>query len=105
VLQRSGVGATVDLSALPRSAVLAAQPEAVQRLCLLDGGDDYELLFSAPAAQHAAVRAAGAAAGVAVSCIGRIEPQPGLRLREADGRVAPARARAFDHFAAEADRP
>jgi len=99
VLQRSGVGATLDLAALPRSAVLAAQPEAVQRLCLLSGGDDYELLFSAPAAQHGAVRAAGARAGVAVSCVGRIDAQAGLRLREADGRVLPARARAFDHFA------
>jgi thiamine-monophosphate kinase len=99
VLQSSGVGATLDLATLPRSAVLAAQPEAVQRLCLLSGGDDYELLFSAPAAQHDAVRAAGARAGVAVSCVGRIDAQAGLRLREADGRVLPAQARAFDHFA------
>ncbi len=99
VLQSSGVGATLDLAALPRSAVLAAQPEAVQRLCLLSGGDDYELLFSAPAAQHDAVRAAGARVGVAVSCVGRIDAQAGLRLREADGRVLPAQARAFDHFA------
>ena len=99
VLQRSGVGATLDLAALPRSAVLAAQPEAVQRLCLLSGGDDYELLFSAPAAQHGAVRASGARVGVAVSCVGRIDARVGLRLRERDGRVLPARPRAFDHFA------
>jgi thiamine-monophosphate kinase len=99
VLQRSDVGATLDLAALPRSAVLAAQPEAVQRLCLLSGGDDYELLFSAPAARHAAVQAAAGRAGVAVSCIGHIDAEPGLRLREADGRVAPAQALAFDHFA------
>ncbi len=99
VLQRSGVGATLDWAALPRSAVLAARPEAVQRLCLLSGGDDYELLFSAPAARHAAVLAAGVRAGVAVTCIGRIEAEAGLRLREADGSVAPVRAQAFDHFA------
>jgi thiamine-monophosphate kinase len=32
---------------LPRSAVLAAQTRDLQRDCLLRGGDDYELLFSA----------------------------------------------------------
>ncbi len=99
VLQRSAVGATLDLAALPRSAVLAAQPEAVQRLCLLSGGDDYELLFSAPPARHAAVLAAGARAGVALHRIGSVDAEPGLRLRGSDGQVLPAQARAFDHFA------
>lgn len=99
VLQRSGVGATLAEAALPRSAVLAAQPAAVQRLCLLSGGDDYELLFSAPPSQRPAVLAAGARAGVALSCIGRIEAATGLRLRAADGQVAPVQAQAFDHFA------
>jgi thiamine-monophosphate kinase len=99
VLQRSGVGATLDEAALPRSAVLAAQPAAVQRLCLLSGGDDYELLFSAPPSQRPAVLAAGARAGVALSCIGRLEATAGLRLRTTDGQVAPVQAQAFDHFA------
>ena len=49
VLERSGVGAVLQADALPRSAVLAAQPPAVQRQCVLAGGDDYELLFTAPA--------------------------------------------------------
>jgi len=39
ILQRSGVGATVDVDALPRSTVLAAQPQALQHECLLAGGD------------------------------------------------------------------
>ncbi|MDP3086285.1 MAG: thiamine-phosphate kinase, partial [Rubrivivax sp.] len=47
VLRRSGVAAVVDVDALPRSAGLAAQPLALQHQCLLAGGDDYELLFSA----------------------------------------------------------
>src|SRR5262245_13508735 len=60
VLARSGVGASIEWAALPRSAVLAAQPEAMQRQCVLGGGDDYELLFSAsPAARSAVQRAAG----------------------------------------------
>jgi len=53
LLRRSGVGATVEADAVPRSAELAAQPLEVQRLCTLSGGDDYELLFTAaPAARR-----------------------------------------------------
>ncbi|MDP2005931.1 MAG: thiamine-phosphate kinase [Rubrivivax sp.] len=99
LLRRSGVGAVVDVDALPRSAVLAATPATLQHECLLAGGDDYELLFTAPAAAHAAVRTAGAAAGVAVHCCGHIEALPGLRVVDAEGRTVATPWRAFDHFA------
>jgi thiamine-monophosphate kinase len=99
VLARSGVGAVVEVDALPRSAVLAALPPALQQRCLLAGGDDYELLFSAPAAQDEAVRAAGRQAGVAVTPVGRIEARPGLRLVDGAGRAVAFAERAFDHFA------
>ena len=99
VLRRSGVGATVDADALPRSPVLAAQPRARQLECGLAGGDDYELLFTAPAGADARVLAAAQAAGVAVRRIGRIEPAPGLRITDADGRALPL-PHGFDHFAA-----
>ncbi len=98
LLQASGVGATVDVDALPRSAVLRAQPLALQRTCTLAGGDDYELLFSAPAAQAAAVRAVAAMAGVAVTPIGSIDEQPGLRLCDATGADVADVFGAFDHF-------
>jgi thiamine-monophosphate kinase len=99
VLQRSGVGATVVVDDIPRSAVLAAQPLPLQRRCTLAGGDDYELLFTAPPDRDPAVRAAGAAAGVAVTPIGRIEAEPGLRLVDAGGRRIDFDERGFDHFA------
>jgi len=98
VLARSGVGATLDADALPTSAVLAAQPEALRRECTLAGGDDYELLFTAPMAQDDAVRAAAASAGCAVTPIGRIDAAPGLRLVDRDGRAIDARFGSFDHF-------
>jgi thiamine-monophosphate kinase len=99
VLQRSGVGATVEVDALPRSAVLAAQPLLLQHECLLAGGDDYELLFTAPASADAAVRAAAAVAGVAVTRCGRIEEAAGLRVIDRNSRAVPTPWRAFDHFA------
>ena len=99
VLARSGVGATLAVDDIPRSAVLAAQPLPLQRRCTLAGGDDYELLFTAPPGQAAAVQAAGRAAGVAVTPIGRIEAEPGLRLLDGDGRRIEFNERGFDHFA------
>jgi len=101
VLARSRVGAELELAALPRSRVLAAQPLAVQEVCLLGGGDDYELLFSAPGSARAAVQRAAAAADVAVSRIGSVQAEPGLRVRRPDGRVVPWAARGFDHFAVD----
>ncbi len=99
VLQRSGVGATLLVDALPRSAVLAAMPMALQHQCLLAGGDDYELLFSAPAHRHAAVLAAAAQAGVAVHPCGQIEAAPGLRVLDRRGEAVATPWRSFDHFA------
>ena len=93
ILKASGVGARLDVDALPRSAVLAAQDLALQRECGLAGGDDYELVFSAPgdAAGRAAVAAAAAASGTPVQRIGSIEAEPGLRLHDGAGQaLAPA---------------
>lgn len=98
VLERSAVGARVDVDALPLSAVLAAQPRARQLECALAGGDDYELLFTAAPERADALRAAARACGVGVSCIGRIEPEPGLRLVDASGAALPLRVHGFDHF-------
>ncbi|HPP83640.1 MAG TPA: thiamine-phosphate kinase [Rubrivivax sp.] len=99
ILERSGVGARVELAALPRGAALARQAEVLQHECVLAGGDDYELLFTAPAAQRDAVRAAARSVGVEIACIGRIEAGPGLRIVDAQGAAFVPRWRGFDHFA------
>ena len=98
LLRRSGVGARLEVDALPRSATLAAQPRAVQLECLLAGGDDYELLFTAPPALAPRVRDAALAAGVAVTRIGRIEAGASLRLVDAAGETLANTWGSFDHF-------
>ncbi|MEO5735454.1 MAG: thiamine-phosphate kinase [Rubrivivax sp.] len=98
VLNASGVGARVDVDALPRSPVVAALPLTLQHTCLLAGGDDYELLFTAPVAHRDAVVAAGSAAGVAVTRCGSIEPGAGLHVVDRDGAPVTAALRGFDHF-------
>ncbi|MBL8352308.1 MAG: thiamine-phosphate kinase [Burkholderiaceae bacterium] len=102
VLERSRVGATVAVDRLPIGPALARQPRALQRECALAGGDDYELLFTAPPDAADRVRAAAAAAAVGVQCIGRIDAEPGLRLLDDTGRALPRVPRGFDHFAGAA---
>jgi thiamine-monophosphate kinase len=100
VVEQSQVGAEMDYESLPRSAALRSCPDrALADECLLAGGDDYELLFTAPAARRAEVEAAGAAAGVAVTRIGRIVGDGrGARLLDAQRKPIEVARRGFDHF-------
>jgi thiamine-monophosphate kinase len=100
ILRASRVGARIDADAVPRSGTLRDQPAALQRLCTLAGGDDYELVFTAPATADAAVQAAGRAAAVAVTRIGTLTAEPGLVVHDAHGAPLPERFASFDHFAA-----
>ena len=92
----SSVGARLDCARLPRSPQLleAAGVEASMQYALT-AGDDYELLFTAPAV--ARDRIEGLAAVALVSRIGEITATPGLVL---DG-AGPGRdlVHGFDHFA------
>lgn len=100
IMERSRVGAVVEWARVPRSAALCRLPVECQQRFALAGGDDYELLFTAAAAQRAAVEAAGEASGAAVSRVGRIV-DAGSRLRIVDSHGAELATpwRAFDHFA------
>jgi len=98
VLAASRVGARIEIDALPKSADLCAQPVALQHRCLLEGGDDYELVFTAPPATRAAIDAAAHRAGTRVTRIGRIEREEGLRCVDARGEPVAAPCTAFDHF-------
>ena len=109
ILQRSAVGATVDCEAAASlSAARALQQGRAIGLDLspgqwldlaLAGGDDYELLFTAPPAAREQVAAAGRASQTAVTRIGRIDAQRGLQLVDAMGQPVPNRYTSFDHFA------
>jgi thiamine-monophosphate kinase len=102
VLQRSGVGARIDTEAALTLLQTDAQalPDAQLRLqAVLAGGDDYELLFTAPASARAAVQAAGHASGTCLTRIGSVEAESGLRLVDGAGRALQQRFASFDHFA------
>lgn len=101
ILEASAVGAIVDAAALPLDALRATGANAaIARRCLLSGGDDYELLFAAPASARPALTELSTSLGLPLHRIGQITGQAGVcLLREPDGTLAPAGASGYDHFA------
>jgi thiamine-monophosphate kinase len=98
ILKRSGVGATLNVDALPAGPVLSQQAIALRREFTVAGGDDYELCFTAPAMRRADVLAAAQAASTPVNRVGTIDAAGGLRLTDAAGALLDLRFASFDHF-------
>jgi thiamine-monophosphate kinase len=103
ILLRSNIGAIVDLAAVPRSPALAAKLAGAERAlaleCLLAGGDDYELCFTAPASVASRLAAISTQLALPLSRIGSITAGAGLVIRDERGAPLPALPRGFDHFA------
>lgn len=102
VLDRSGVGAEIDVGALPLDADVDDAEPSARLACALVGGDDYELLFTAPSAARAAVAAAAASSGLSVTHIGTITEGGGLRFKGDAALLArlPPTLQSYDHFSA-----
>jgi len=95
-------GATIDLAAIPCSDALRAK-KGIERPtalgCLLAGGDDYELCFTAQPAMRERVDALALVLGIPLTAIGAITAESGLTIRDEHGRPLPSLPRGFDHFA------
>lgn len=98
ILEKSRMGATLNADALPAGPVLATQPLALRRAFTAAGGDDYEICFTAPAANRDAILAAAVECGTPVTRIGRIDANAGLRWTDADGAPLTLELSSFDHF-------
>ena len=105
VLRRSGVGAELDLGRLPTSRTLAEHfgDEATRWRMQLNGGDDYELCFTAASANALAIELALAESETPATVIGRITREPGLRLRTPEGEPFEFDDSGYDHFAGRPD--
>lgn len=101
ILERSQVGALVQYDRIPRPQYLRdLKEEELERNCVLSGGDDYELLFTAPSARASELETLGREIGVALSRIGTVQ-RGEARLVVLDRDAKPMSYRGgFDHFAA-----
>jgi thiamine-monophosphate kinase len=98
ILKRSSVGAILELDRLPAGPVLQQQTLSLRRQFTLNGGDDYELCFTAPPHRRDEVLAAARQSGTPVTRVGSIDAAPGLRLVDAAGDPVTLAFQSFDHF-------
>jgi thiamine-monophosphate kinase len=97
--EASHVGAFIDAPALPLSPAYRGLVGEQEWSLALTGGEDYELLFTAPATCRAVVAELAHQCDCAITRIGRIVPQTdGIRVNGPDGtRYLPPRT-GHDHF-------
>lgn len=100
VLKASGLGARIEAPAALRLMGCADAPlSPAQRLeFALAGGDDYELVFTAPPSARGRVKGAVAQAQVQVTRIGSTTAAPGVQVVDAQGQPLDQRFGSFDHF-------
>jgi len=95
ICEESGVGAEIEAARVPISEALIRFARDPLDMAL-NGGEDFELLFTVRPAKLAAVEAQ--ARRYRLTRIGRITPGRKIRLITPDGKIKPLRARGFEHF-------
>ncbi|MGE4219710.1 MAG: thiamine-phosphate kinase [Alphaproteobacteria bacterium] len=88
IAETSGVAAVLDMTAVPLSAAgrAAVGRDAALMRHVLTGGDDYELLFTAPPYAADRILALSTALDLPLTAIGRVEAGEGVRVLDAAGR-------------------
>lgn len=105
ITEMSGSGAFVHQDRIPLSREFAAHVESLRNSdysLALGGGEDYELLFTAPARNRDAIGSLFAELGTPVTEIGEITSTPGVHVLSAEGKPIPAPKAGFDHFSTTA---
>ena len=98
ILARSHAGALVRYLDLPKFASFPDRDTELR--CVLAGGDDYELVFTAPQAHRGEIEALGAELLLRLSRVGSIQRgEPKLVLLDASG-VQMLVPQGYDHFVA-----
>jgi len=99
--ERSGAALELRYAQLPRSRALkACADERLVQQCLLAGGDDYELAFTASPDARARVEAVAAELGLTLTRIGCVSAgRPGaLSVYDEGGNIMHVASGGFDHF-------
>ena len=104
VLKASKKGATIYLDKLPLSKAVegcfATEANPLENLWpyIYAGGDDYELLFTAPTALKGDVIELGKIFGVNLTEIGVINEASGINIIDANGIAVEPKSYGYDHF-------
>jgi thiamine-monophosphate kinase len=99
ILDASQVAAEINFEMLPVSTVMHAyMQQPVGRQCVLSGGDDYELCFTAPVMRHAEILNISTRLALPLTCIGKIVAGHGCAMHDASGNLFDVEAGGYDHF-------
>ena len=99
ILESSGLGAELECDALPLSTVLKSYfKQALVQHCVLAGGDDYELCFTAATGHRIEVDKISAKLDVQLTRIGKIVAGRDCVVRSSDGGVINIKETGYDHF-------
>lgn len=101
ILTSSKVAAVIKMDEINCSATIKkylSQPLAIE--CLLAGGDDYELCFTAPRSKREKIDRLSREQSIALTRIGRIGEGEGLIVLDAAGRSMTLETKGYDHFGA-----
>ena len=101
ILERSRLSARIEYARIPRArAFQALKDPELEKNCVLSGGDDYELLFTAPQPHRAEIEALAVELKLALTRIGTLGTgEARLTVVDASGRPLAHRG-GYDHFAA-----
>ena len=97
ILECSQLGAEIQFDIIPKIYEVDMD-EALFQQCVLSGGDDYELCFTAPAARHGEIEAIAKELQLPLTRIGRITAEQGCTVRTAEGGVIKPKESGYDHF-------
>lgn len=99
--EHSGCGAEIQLAHLPLStpfqAYTAGQPDMPWQLAA-SGGEDYELCFTAPAANHQAILQLAKTAGIPVTVVGKVTNSRHVQAMLPNGTIFKPSATGYTHF-------
>lgn len=98
VLRASACAAEIDYGLLPVHPALSGLDPALVQRAVLNGGDVYQLCFTAPAHTAAAIDSLAAVHGVRVTRVGKIAGGAGLRVSDAPVALTDDDYYGFDHF-------
>jgi thiamine-monophosphate kinase len=98
--REKNIGAVISLESIPLSeaATYIINQDMNYINTLISGGDDYELLFTAPPGKNDAVERAAREAGVRVTRIGQIVEKPGVNVIGLNGEELFLNQAGFRHF-------
>jgi thiamine-monophosphate kinase len=99
ILECSHTAATVYLAKIPCSTVVKKHMATALAVdCLLAGGDDYELCFTAPESKRVEIMQLAQQLAIPLSCIGEITEGEGLRVLDSNGNALTYEKKGYDHF-------